>query len=323
SEAKHKTKEGQQEAKQTEGKMQGGKAAAVSRSYVMRQGKMLEKNAQQAQTQQAHQTNANAQPTQATTKERVQQLLNAFEKLVVARFEQGAEVANPNNGKLAFGEKSLAMWKSFFEGMMGRTVTKKTSLEDISNFLFRGLIQKGNGKGIVISDLVLANGKIEKFIRFSVMADALAKLKSMNPGDIFSKAALEGMNDEDLMYLALKASQGSEIAFSQDASKGKFLLAGQTEAMLSHDLGVPLHAQLQSKTRLMKRRGGFGGFMGSFLENDLEPQDDPYRFVPWWHWGRLSAPVKSPNRWVTIAFYLALLAMALIGIATMTSRLLP
>ena len=256
---------------------------------------------------------------QQAASERVGKLLSLFEETIIARFENGKQVAKESaDGKSKFLLKSEAQWKEFFQSFMDRMVQKKMQLSEINEFLLRGLINRGN-KGVVIGDLQLANGQTEKFVRFSVLAEILAKLKTLSPGDTFGKNILGDLSGEELAFLALAASRGRELAASMLPTQGKFM-GGRAEEWASKELGLPVDQQLRQKAGLLKsKRGkGFGGALGG----DVMEGDTPYRFIPWWHWGNLKRPGGGKNKWVTTVFYGALLILSIIGIAAATIRLL-
>ncbi|MFH0800161.1 MAG: hypothetical protein V2A66_08300 [Pseudomonadota bacterium] len=244
--------------------------------------------------------------------ERVERMMSAFERMVLERFEGGRQVASESpDGKPKFLEKSAAQWREFFKMFFDRTVQKKVLLSDIRDFLLRGLISKGE-KGIVISDMRLENGRAEKFVRFSILAEALAKLKGLLPGDAFDKGMLGKLSGEELMYLALAVSRGRRFAAAMLPMQGKFV-GGRAEAMAAEALGLPLAAHLSQKAKgLRARHGGFG---------DDGPADDlPYQFIPWWRWGNLKRPGRF--KWVTAAFYGTLLILSIIGVVAITYRIL-
>lgn len=261
---------------------------------------------------------ARAQPeARAESGSRIERLLSQFEQMLVERFEDGRNVAQESaDGKPRFLAKTDSQWKDFFAKFMDRIISKKVSFEEIREFLFRGLVPKGN-KGIVISDMVLADGRIEKFVRFGVIADALAQIKALMPGDVFGKEGL-GMMGEDLMYLALAVSRGRDIATSPMPAAGKFI-SGTAEERAAQELGI-FAPGAEGRGPQVKGRGRRSPFTGLFDREGGEPEELPYQFIPWWHWGNLKRPSKS--RWTTIVFYIALLAMGLLGIGVLTYRLL-
>jgi hypothetical protein len=247
---------------------------------------------------------------------RVDEMLSAFERMVVERFEKGKQIADQSaDGKPHFKGKTEGEWKQFFKNFMSRTVQKKVLFDDIKQFLMRGVVAKG-AKGVFIGDMTMNSGRVEKFVRFSIIAEALAKLRAMIPGDTVTKQMLGKLTGEELMYLALAASRGREFAFAQQAAQGRFG-AARAEAQAAEALGIPLNHQLEQKARHL--RGKKGGGM-AWYEKDPAVEDTPYRFVPWWSWGNLSAP--TPTRWITRVMYGALLIVSLIGIITLTVRLL-
>lgn len=249
--------------------------------------------------------------------DRVEKLLSAFERMIVARFEEGEQIARETpEGKARFAAKSAAEWKAFFQNFLSRTVKKRVLLSQIRDFLFRGAVTKG-GKGVFIGDMHLAGGRVEKFVRFSLLAEALAQLKNMVPGDRIGKGILANLTGEELVYLALAASRGRQMQFAQEAAQGRFM-GGRAEAQAAEALGIPLDDQLRQKARQLRGRRGKGFFAGDLLGEHVPGEEAPTRFIPWWHWGNLFWPQK--RRWATIVFYLALLAVALIGIAAMTMR---
>jgi hypothetical protein len=254
---------------------------------------------------------------QGAATKRVDEMLTKFERLVLERFEKGAEVAKRSaDGKPHYAGKSDGDWKAFFKNFLDRTVARKALVDDIKQFFMRGAVAKG-AKGIFIGDMQFQNGRVEKFVRFSVLAEALAKLRAMMPGSSITKEMLQKLSGEELMYLALAASKGREFAYSQEAARGRFGLAS-AEARAAEALGLPLDQQLAKKAKQLKgRKGGRGT---AWYDKDAEPEELPYRFVPWWQWGNLNNP--GPTKWVTRAFYGALFIVSMIGIVVLTLRLL-
>ncbi|MBN1283024.1 MAG: hypothetical protein JXA24_04545 [Proteobacteria bacterium] len=247
---------------------------------------------------------------------RLDEMLSKFERLVIDRFEGGKQVAQESaDGKPHFNPKTEAEWKQFFQNFLDRTVAKKALIDDIKQLFMRGVVQKG-GKGIFIGDMHLSNGRVEKFVRFSIIAEALARLRAMMPGSQITKEMLGKMTSEELLYLALAATRGREFAFQQKDAEGRFGLA-KAEAQAAEKLGIPLEQQLAKKARMLKDRRGRGM---AWYDKDGEPEELPYQFVPWWQWGNLTGP--SNTKWVTRVFYGALFIVSLIGIVVLTLRLL-
>jgi hypothetical protein len=249
--------------------------------------------------------------------ERVDKLFSAFEKMVVERFEEGRQLEQQTkDGKAKFLAKSEGQWRQFFKSFLSRTIKKKVLLSQIRNFLFRGMVAKG-GKGVFIGDMTLNGGRVEKFVRFSIMAEALAQLKGMNPGEVLGKGVLKNMSGEELMYLALAVARGREMQFAKGAEQGRFM-GGKAEAQAAEALGLPMDGHLRHKAQSLRGRRGGGGFGGDLLGKHVYGDDIPYTFVPWWHWGNLARPGKRKT--TTLLFYVALALVALMGIGAMTLR---
>lgn len=259
------------------------------------------------------------QPQHEEIEGKIERLLSRFEEMIVERFESGRQVAQESaDGRARFLTKTEAQWRDFFSKFLDRMIAKRVPMEDVREFLFRGLVPRGN-KGIVISDMVLSDGRVEKFIRFGVIADVLAKLKALLPGDVFGRAGV--LMGEELMYLALAVSRGRDLATSPLPSAGKFI-GGAAEERAAQELGIPIGGQqLQREAQQRTRGGRRTPFTGLFEEREGEPEDLPYQFIPWWHWANLKRPAAT-SRWATIAFYASLLALALMGIGVLTYRLL-
>lgn len=301
-------KEVAKEATKEAAKKEGDKGAKKLPTLELKEGKLVRARGATA-------AGVRAADVRAAEK-RVDEMLSKFEKMVVARFEKGEQIAQQSkDGKAHFNPKTEAEWQQFFAKLGHRTIGKKIPLDLIRQFFMRGVIAKGN-KGIFIGDMALNSGRILKFVRFSIFAEALAKLKAMMPGSEVSKAMLGKLSGEELMCLALAASR-REFARSMLPARGKFAGA-RAEAQAAEALGIPLESQLGKKAKQLRGKRAGAGF--GWYEKDAEPEETPYRFVPWWSWGNLNNP--GPTRWVTRAFYGALLIVSLIGIVVLTLRLL-
>lgn len=299
-----------------EASKEAAKEAAKKATLTLKEGKLIEAKEKSYAASAALGARATAASDQRAAEARVDRMLSAFEKMVVERFEGGRQIAEQSaDGKAHYKGKTDAEWKNFFQKFLHRTVAKKALLKDIKQFFMRGIVSKG-GKGIFIGDMAMNSGRVEKFVRFSILAEALAKMRAMIPGDKVTAQMLGKLSGEELMYLALAASKGREFAFAQEAARGKFAGA-KAEAQAAAALGIPLDQQLEQKARQLKKRGK-GGF--AWYEKDAEPEETPYRFVPWWSWGNLNNP--GPTKWVTRVFYGALFIVSLIGIIVLTIRLL-
>lgn len=251
------------------------------------------------------------------TMEQLSRLLSKFEKIILERFEQGREIAQRSqDGRATFLEKTEAQWREFFSNFRERMIGKKVSLDEIEEFLFRGLVAKGE-RGILISDMTLKDGRVEKFIRFNIIADLLAKFAALKPGDSFGIDKLTGM-ERELMYLALAASKGRELSTSPLPTAGKFI-SSKAEGEAARELGIAQgEPTQQGRSQIIRSKRSW--LAGLFGEKEPEPEETPYQFVPWWSWGRLKKP--PPFRWTTTVFYGTLLILSLIGIILLTYRLL-
>ncbi len=301
-------KEAAKEATKEAAKKEGGKEVKKFPTFELKEGKLIK-------AREAAAAGVRAADVRAAEK-RVDEMLSKFEKMVVARFEKGEQVAQQSkDGKAYFNPKTEEEWHQFFATLNHRAIGKKIPLDLIKQFFMRGVITKGN-KGIFIGDMALNSGRMMKFVRFSILAEALAKLRALMPGSEVSKSMLGKLSGEDLMCLALAASR-REFARSMLPARGKFAGA-RAEAQAAAALGIPLESQLGKKAKLLRGKRAGAGF--GWYEKDGEPEETPYRFVPWWSWGNLNNP--GPTRWITRAFYGALLIVSLIGIVVLTLRLL-
>ncbi len=282
----------------------------------VRDGKLIKERVRDYVNYLGDRMRAHPQAQQPAVRAQLDELLSKFERLVIQRFEGNAELAKGLEGaKPVFLPKTEKQWKQFFEAFAGRVLKKSVSQEHIKEFLFRGLVQRGE-KGIVISDMTLQSGRIEKFIRFSILADAMAKLNQLIPGDTFGK---EMLATEELMYLALAVARGREYQGQPKPAQGLFM-GGIAEERAAQALGLPVaqHLDKTDKGKKGKPLKGFGGFGGG---KDREVFEElPQTFVPWWHWGNLGRPGKFTM--VTVAFYIALGVITVIGIIAVTAQLL-
>lgn len=243
----------------------------------------------------------------------IDELLSKFEKLIVRRFEHDQEVAKQSKkGEQTFLQKTEEQWKAFFSRFASRFLKKKVPTSNIQEFLFRGMVAKG-AKGVVISDMTLASGRVERFIRFSILAEAMARLAKLMPGQKFGKDMLKG---EELYYLALAAARGREYKTVPKPTEGRFM-GGAAEERAAQELGLPMSAHLQRKSDAMKKGGRMGAMFAFGEDRERPPEEQPYRFVPWWHWGNLWRPGKF--KMITVAFYIGLLLLALIGVTAITA----
>ena len=243
----------------------------------------------------------------------IDELLSKFEKLIVQRFEHDQEVAKQSKkGEQSFLQKTESQWKAFFARFASRFLRKKVPTKNIQEFLFRGMVAKG-AKGVVISDMTLASGRVERFVRFSILAEAMARLAKLMPGEKFGKDMLKG---EELYYMALAAARGREYKTVPKATEGRFM-GGVAEERAAQELGIPIKAHLEQKSEAMKKGRRMGAMFAYGDDKERSPEDQPYRFVPWWHWGNLKRPGKF--KMITVAFYIGLLLLSIIGITAITA----
>lgn len=302
-----------QSAKASESRKEAEEARRGGR---MRHGKFVKDKGRLGQSRNVQSQRGSLE--QQTASDRVGKLLSKFERMILQRFEEGRQIAHQSkDGKPVFSEKSEAQWSQFFKQFMGRTVKKKVSFSMIQNFLMRGLISKG-GKGVFIGDMHLKNGQVEKFIRLSIFASIMARLKGMKPGQLVEKGVFAEMSSEELAYLALASAKRKLFNTSDKATEGKFMGA-RAEGRAARELGLTLEAQLQEKAKKLRGRRGRG--FGGLFDRDPEPEDLPYRFVPWWHWGTLSRPGKF--KWFTLFFYAAILTLAIMGVILISMKFMP
>ena len=247
-----------------------------------------------------------------------QKTLSKFEKMLVKRFQQGQTIAQENkSGRANLPKKSKSEWREFFSKFSHRNSLRKTSLKNIKEMIFRGVVT-GKGKGVVISDLALSSGRLEKFIRFRVMSQLASILSQLKPGEGIPKEMLAKLNAQELIYMALAARRGKNFAFAPKATEGKFT-KGAIEERAASNLSMPLSEDLKKKAKLLKGKK-LGGFGGALYNKDGEGEAPYRRFVPWW-----LPDMRKPNgKWnfSRILFYLSLIAVAIIGIGVITMRLI-
>lgn len=255
-------------------------------------------------------------PEQQAATERLFKLFGRFEKALLKRFEEGEQTARPaEEGRFSFLKKTAQAWHDFFSHFAKRTVKRNVPFETVREFVFRGLVRK-DSKATVISDLALATGQFEKFVRFRLNASALAladRLNLLEPGDRLSINELKEGQGEKLEYLAIKPAE-SEATYAKAATKGKFLGTAQAEEKVASDLGLQLGAQLKEKEKILRnirsKKKGSGGIFG---ETDETPFEEEKKFVPWWQPGPL-VRAKGPMRWFVAVSYLVLLTFLVIGV---------
>lgn len=252
-----------------------------------------------------------ATPEQKAAQERVLEFFSRFEKTLLKRFEQGADIEQPLlNGRFQFLRKTLKQWQDFFARFVQRTVKRKVAAGEIQEMIFRGLVQRQT-KVTVISDFSLTNGQFEKYTRHRLTPEAqnfLAMLTGLQPGQRLSKEELRRFLSGDLEYLAIRAAE-EEAAFAKAPLKGKFLTTAQAEERVAHDLGLQLGAQLKEKEKVLRGLGGRKrGFPGGGEFDEEGPQ-----FIPWWQYGPFKKH-RTPLRWFLFACLVGVVGLILAGL---------
>lgn len=253
---------------------------------------------------------------------RLQQFFSRFEETLLKRFERGAKMEQPiQNGECSFLQKTAVQWRNFFGRFVARTVKRYIGMEQIQEWIYRGLVQR-QARATVISDWTLTNGQLEKFVRYRLPGEAqnfAQMLAALQPGSKLSKEELKRFLSGELEYLAIKAAQ-EEAAFVQAPLKGKFLTTAQAEEKVASDLGLQLGAQLREKEKVLRdlggrrRRGGGGGLFGETSEEESQVPETP--FIPWWQFGPLRKG-RGPARWFVAVFYLVLISLVVVGILSL------
>lgn len=224
----------------------------------------------------------------------VKKPLAEFVQAVIRRFEAGEEQAvGTPAGEAHFLVKTAAQWVQFFGRFLHRTVQKEVALQELADAsVFRGLLKLAGGgdAGLLIGDLNLRNGMVEKFARFQIsLTRLLASLRAMEPGAALPKQLIaQAAEAETLRYLALglpKEEAGMGRALRET---GGIFTALRTEAVVAEHLGIPLSAMSgRNDPEARATRSGPRGGIGRWLSGDgEEPEATPERFVPWWSWDR-------------------------------------
>lgn len=233
-------------------------------------------------------------PGQATAQGPLLKMLSAFEKMLLKRFEGGEnlETLCPE-GRFSFLKKTAEQWRGFFSHFVRRTVKRRVALEQLQGWVYRDVVPK-KGVATLISDLSLADGRLEKFVRFRLAQDPnlMQFLSQLESGARLSGTELKKFLGGDLEYLAIKEAL-HRASFSPAQTKGKFLGAAQTEARVAKELGVSLK-------------------IPSF---DLQKEEENPKesFIPWWQWGLLQKR-EGKTRWFVVSAYLVIAAAVVVGI---------
>ncbi len=151
--------------------------------------------------------------------------LSLFEKVFLARYEGGLSMGEQTlpEGKQSFAMKTEEQQQKFFLKTSPLAQEKKSKLAEIKAAVFRGLfnfVTKDGQKlqklpanlqeqlllaGTLVSDLTLANGRVEKFARMELKGQTLLQqLATLLPGDAIGQTLLAEMaGGADLTYLSL------------------------------------------------------------------------------------------------------------------------
>lgn len=208
----------------------------------------------------------------------ISRLLSEFEKLLVDRFEKGKKIAQESaDGKPHFKLKTDAQWRSFFSKFLKRTVWKQGELSALKQFIFRGLVQMKRGGGayaMLIGDMMMADGKMDKFARLKVLSDVAKLLANLEPGSTLEAEIIrKGLSVEEFKYLALAHKHGEKgVRTGAEPTRGMF---GQlkTEEQVAEKLGL----------RRRKKGGAYGG---PIKWGEKDEEEEKHAFVPWAWWDR-------------------------------------
>lgn len=241
--------------------------------YEIRDGKMIEvKNVPQTGE------GAAADLNRALEGE-VNRLLSDFEKMLVERFEKGKQLEyQTKDGKPNYAQKAEGAWKAFFSKFVKRTIWKKGELENLKEFVFRGLMShaKGGGKySTLIGDMAYNNGQIQKFTRLQILNEIAKMLQNIKPGSALAKDLLKkGLEAEEFQFLALaNKHRDKALKLSQQEAKGFFGTTQKAEDQAAEKLGL-------------KRRGGRGKYGGPIRWGKEGASEEPHLFVPLGFWER-------------------------------------
>jgi hypothetical protein len=177
----------------------------------------------------------------------------------------------------------------------------------------------------MISDIIHASGRTEKFARFGVLYDKISNfLSKLIPGDRFKSASIaDGLTSEELLYLALlPPSLEQEMTTGMKPKQGIFG-AESMEARVAEELGIsdgrggPGPGERGGVAGKGKKRKG--GFFGMFAGEDEVPLDTSPQFIPWWSWGKLNRPGGMKLK---RAFYAGVIITFVIIIILLIDRLL-
>lgn len=229
----------------------------------------------------------------------VSRLLSEFEKLLVERFEKGRVIEKESeDSRPHFREKTDEEWRSFFSKFLNRSQWKEAELKELREFIFRGLIslKKGDGKhAMLIGDILLSDGRAEKFSRLKILKDLMNLLAGLKPGaSLQAEMLIKGAGRGGVKYLALahKHEEGV-IKTGKEVAKGMFGPL-KTEEEVARRLGI---------------KGG--GYKGPIKWGEGGEEETP-AFVPAGFSGRQKLSGR-PRTLIAVVFA-AIVLLAIIGI---------
>ena len=260
------------------GRAKGAPENDQDSAFQMKEGKMAEAKQKGYVNYLGSRKVLQPQESKAAAQE-IKRILSEFEKLLVERFEKGKSVEKQSpDGKPHFKLKTDAEWKSFFSKFIKRTVWKKADLKMLKSFIFRGLVKLTKGGGthaMLVGDMAMNDGQIQKFARLKVLSKLMDLLAKMEPGSTLEKQLLkEGLNAEDFRFLALAHKHGDRaIKTGQQATRGMFA-DQKTEDQVSRHLGFG------------GKRGKKKGYGGPIRWGEEGGSTGPQAFVPHGFWER-------------------------------------
>lgn len=246
-------------------------------------------------------------------------ILSEFEAKVLARFESGDPMAQAlPDGQPKFLHKSAQQWKEFFKNFWSRTVAKEVAMDALGDaHTFRGLLQKKGeaGTGVLISDLALASGQVEKFTRIELPLAGIAQQMQQWPaGAALPRALLEQqLRAEQVRYLAIRP-RGADDAVQRTAREtGGMFTTQRTEDAVAAQLGIrvpqtglPVEAGKTDAAERQRNRNRCG-----LLDGDLIGDDGRRHVVPPW-WAREERTGR--RRWfVTVTLGVLLATLVIVG----------
>lgn len=135
--------------------------------------------------------------------------LTLFEKIVLARFEEGMVLGEKlEKGEARFLKKTEQGWTEFFQRFLPFTLERRAHVADLKSLIYRGLLKEAGQRpeqGTLVSDLKFLSGKLDKFARLQVQGSRiLEEISRKMPGDELAQAMIaELAGGTELVYKAL------------------------------------------------------------------------------------------------------------------------